>query len=61
MQQDQTEITNDQDRLNTLQKNLQAQMAAANALIATLQQQTSFLQGMFQYSTSSNPYASTAG
>ena len=61
VQQDQTEIANDQDRLNTLQKNLQSQMAAANALIATLQQQTSFLQGMFQYSTSSNPYASTAG
>jgi flagellar hook-associated protein 2 len=59
--QDQTGITNDQAQLTLMQKNLQAQMAQANALIATLQQQTSFLQGMFQYSTSNNPYASTAG
>lgn len=61
VQQDQQQITTDQARLNTLQQNLQAQMAAANALIATLQQQTTFLQGMFQYSTSNNPYAATAG
>ncbi|HVO43730.1 MAG TPA: hypothetical protein VMT34_13955, partial [Aggregatilineales bacterium] len=60
-QQDQQEITADQNRLVTLQQNLQAQMAAANALIATLQQQTTFLQGMFQYSTSNNQYASTVG
>jgi len=61
VQQDQQEITADQNRLVTLQQNLQAQMAAANALIATLQQQTTFLQGMFQYSTSNNQYASTVG
>ena len=61
VQQDQQEITTDQDRLNTLQQNLEAQMAAANALIATLQQQNTFLQGMFQYATSNNPYAGTAG
>ncbi len=60
-QNDQTQITNDQAQLTLMQKNLQAQMAQANALIATLQQQTIFLQGMFQYSTSNNPYASAAG
>ncbi|HUA20622.1 MAG TPA: flagellar filament capping protein FliD [Bryobacteraceae bacterium] len=59
--QDQTEVTNDQQRLTTLQQNLQAQMAQANALIAQLQQQTTFLEGMFQYSTSNNPYASSVG
>jgi flagellar hook-associated protein 2 len=60
-QNDQTQINNDQAQLNLLQTNLQAQMAQANALIATLQNQTTFLQGLFQYSTSSNPYATTAG
>ncbi len=60
-QTDQTQITNDQAQLTLMQTHLQAQMAQANALIATLQQQTSFLQGIFQYSTSNNPYASTAG
>ena len=61
VQQDQQKITTDQQQLNQLQQNLQSQMAAANALIATLQQQSSFLQGMFQYATSNNPYAGTAG
>jgi flagellar hook-associated protein 2 len=60
-QNDQTQITNDQAQLTLMQTNLQQQMAQANALIATLQNQTSFLQGLFQYSTSNNPYASTAG
>ena len=59
--QDQQRINTDQDRLNQLQTTLQAQMAAANALIATMQQQTQFLQGMFQYATSNNPFAGTAG
>ncbi len=59
--QDQTEITNDQAQLTTMQQNLQAQMAQANALIATLQNQTTFLQGLFQADTSNNPDASTAG
>ena len=36
-------------------------MAEANALIATLQNQTTFLQGLFQADTSNNPDASTAG
>ena len=60
-QNDQTQISNDQAKLTRMQTNLQAQMAQANALIATLQSQTTFLQGLFQYSTSNNPYASTAG
>jgi flagellar hook-associated protein 2 len=60
-QNDQTQISNDQAQLTLMQTNLQAQMAQANALIATLQSQTTFLQGLFQYSTSNNPYASTAG
>jgi flagellar hook-associated protein 2 len=60
-QRDQTQINNDQTKLAQMQQNLQAQMAKANALIATLQQQTTFLQGLFQYGTSNNPYASTTG
>jgi flagellar hook-associated protein 2 len=60
-QNDQTQITNDQAQLATLQTNLQNQMAQANALIAKLQNQNTFLQGLFQYDTSNNPNASTAG
>jgi hypothetical protein len=59
--QDQTEITNDQQQLTLMQTNLQAQMAQANALIATLQNQTTFLQGLFQADTSTNPNAGTVG
>lgn len=59
--QDQTEITNDQAQLSLLQTNLSAQMAQANALIATLQNQNTFLEGLFQADTSNNPNASTAG
>ncbi|HTB18107.1 MAG TPA: flagellar filament capping protein FliD [Bryobacteraceae bacterium] len=59
--QDQTQITNDQEQLTLMQTNLNAQMAQANALIATLQNQTSFLQGLFQADTSNNPNASTTG
>ncbi len=60
-QNDQTKITNDQAQLTLMQKNLQAEMAQANALISQLQSQTTFLQGLFQYGTSNNPYASTTG
>jgi flagellar hook-associated protein 2 len=59
--QDQTEINNDQAQLSLLQTNLSAQMAQANALIATLQNQNTFLQGLFQAATSNNPDASSAG
>ena len=59
--QDQTEITNDQQKLTLMQTNLQTQMAQANALIATLQNQTNFLQGLFQADTSTNPNAGTVG
>jgi flagellar hook-associated protein 2 len=58
---DQTQITNDQAQLATLQTNLQTQMAQANALIASLQNQNTLLEGLFQYDTSNNPNASTAG
>jgi len=61
IQQDQDSINETQARVTQLQTNLQNQMAAADALIATLQQQSTFLQGLFQYSTSNNPYAPTAG
>ena len=47
-QRDQQAISDAQDRVNQLQANLLAQMAAADALIATLQQQTQFLQGLFE-------------
>jgi len=40
-------ISDAQDRVNLLQTRLQAQLAAADALIATLQQQTQFIQGLF--------------
>jgi flagellar hook-associated protein 2 len=59
--QDQAEIANDQAQLTLLQTNLNAQMAQANALIARLQNQNTFLQGLFQASTSNNPNASTVG
>ena len=59
--QDQTEITNDQAKLTLMQTNLQQQMAQANALIASLQSQTNFLQGLFQADTSNNANASTVG
>jgi flagellar hook-associated protein 2 len=60
-QNDQTQITNDQAQLTLMQTNLQTQMAQANALIATLQTRTTFLEGLFQADTSNNPDASTAG
>ncbi len=59
--QDQTEITTDQAKLTLMQTNLQQQMAQANALIASLQSQTNFLQGLFQADTSNNANASTVG
>jgi flagellar hook-associated protein 2 len=58
---DQTQISNDQAQLALLQTNLQTQMAQANALIAQLQAQNTLLQGLFQYDTSNNPDAATAG
>ena len=56
-QNDQAKITNDQAQLTLMQTNLQAQMAQANALIASLQNQNTFLQGLFQANTSNNPNA----
>jgi flagellar hook-associated protein 2 len=60
-QNDQAKLNNDQQQLTQLQNNLNAQMAQANALIATLQQENTFLQGLFQATTSNNPNATTAG
>lgn len=60
-QNDQTQITNDQSQLTLLQTNLQNQMAQANALITQLQNQNTLLQGLFQYDTSNNPNAQSAG
>jgi hypothetical protein len=40
-----------QDRVNQLNTTLTAQMAAADALIATLQNQTQFVDGLFQIAT----------
>jgi flagellar hook-associated protein 2 len=42
------QINDDQTNVNQLQSNLTAQMAAADASIATLEQQSSYLQMMFQ-------------
>lgn len=60
-QNDQAKLNNDNQQLTQLQNNLNAQMAQANALIATLQQENTFLQGLFQATTSNNPNATTAG
>ena len=60
-QNDQTKLNNDEQQLTQLQNNLNAQMAQANALIATLQQENTFLQGLFQATTSNNPNATSAG
>jgi flagellar hook-associated protein 2 len=60
-QNDQTKLNNDNQQLTQLQNNLNAQMAQANALIATLQQENTFLLGLFQANTSNNPNAATAG
>ncbi|HLG96581.1 MAG TPA: flagellar filament capping protein FliD [Bryobacteraceae bacterium] len=61
IQRDQDQINTDQARVSHLQASLQAQMAQADALIASIQQQNTFLQGLFQYSTSNNPNAGSAG
>ena len=60
-QRDQDQIDAVQARVTQLQTNLLAKMAQADALIATLQQQNTFLQGLFQYATSNNPNATNAG
>ena len=46
-QQQSNAIADAQDRVNLLAANLTAQMAAADALIATLQQRTQFIAGLF--------------
>ena len=47
------QISADQDRVNTLQTNLTNQMDAADAMIAEMQQQYSYLTGLFASMTSS--------
>lgn len=49
-------IAQEQDRVNTLQANLQQQLAAADAAIAVLQQQVTMMSDLFQaqYSSTSN-------
>ncbi len=61
IQLDQQHVNDTQARINQLQANLQAQMAKADALIATLQQQNTFLQGLFQFNTTNNPNGASAG
>jgi flagellar hook-associated protein 2 len=58
---DQNQIASAQARIAQFQANLQAQMAKADALIATLQQQNTFLQGLFQFNTTNNPNGANAG
>ncbi len=60
-QADQSKITSDQQQLTLMQTNLEAQMSEANAIIAKLHTQTTFLEGLFQADTSSNPNANSAG
>jgi flagellar hook-associated protein 2 len=47
-------ISDAQDRLTQLQTNLEAQMAAADALISSLQQQAQFFEGLFNINTGKN-------
>lgn len=56
-QNDQAKISNYQLQLTQMQTNLQNQIASANALITMLENQTTFLQGLFQANTSNNPNA----
>jgi len=58
---DQNKLTADNAQLTQLQNNLNAQMAAANALITTLQNENTLLQGLFQADTSNNQNAGTVG
>ena len=60
-QRDQDRIDALQKRLDLLQESLVDKMAKADALIAALEQKNKFLQGLFQYATSNNPNAGTAG
>lgn len=60
-QSDQAKLNTDERQLTALQQSLNAQMAQANALIATLQQENTFLQGLFQATTSNNPNANSVG
>jgi len=53
---DNTQISNDQARVTTLQTTLQAQLSQADAAIATLQQQDTYYQELFQAE-----YGSTGG
>ncbi len=61
IQRDQQHIDAVQARVDALEANLLAKMAQADALIASLQQKNTFLQGLFQYATSNNPNATNAG
>jgi flagellar hook-associated protein 2 len=45
--QENQDISNEQDQINTLQTNLTAQMSAADASIASLEQETLYLNGLF--------------
>ena len=51
---DAKKISDEQDRLTLLQNNLTSQMAAADALIASLEQQTSFLTQLFNTTNANN-------
>jgi flagellar hook-associated protein 2 len=50
-QQEAQAISADQDRVNAMTTSLEAQMATADALITTLQNQTQFVDGLFQIQT----------
>lgn len=55
---DNTEIAKDQAKVNTLQTNLTNQMDSADALIAEMQQQYSYITGLFASMTSSQTSSS---
>jgi flagellar hook-associated protein 2 len=48
-----SQIADEQDRVNTLQTNLTTQMAAADALIASMEQQYNYMYALFQSMTTS--------
>lgn len=55
------QITDKQNQVSLLQQNLTAQMAAADALIASLQQQASYYNDMFQAMQTANNMYGTSG
>jgi flagellar capping protein FliD len=51
---DENQISNDQTQVNTIQTNLSAQLSAADAAIAVLQEQNQYYTNLFQTENANN-------